>query len=114
MRSSDVLWGSEYFPSLLFYFDTCDTTKKKEDFAGTILYAEFLRIIQDVRTAQVTWKWGWIEYVLDGQRLANSFRKIQKTGYAMCIICSKELKYGIRETGQKGNTCCTKWRQIHL
>ncbi|XP_071506624.1 uncharacterized protein [Diadema antillarum] len=42
------------------------------------------------------WNWNWMEYFVDGKRLGESIRKIKKTGYALCILCNKELKYGKR------------------
>lgn len=35
------------------------------------------------------WKWSWLEHPVNGSRLAESIRKITKTGYAICVICDK-------------------------
>jgi hypothetical protein len=48
-------------------------------------------------TVQNPWKWTWMEFVTrTGERVSESIRKIKKPGYAMCIVCSKEIKYANR------------------
>ncbi len=43
------------------------------------------------------WKWSWLEFVPEsGVRLGETFRKITKPGFALCILCNKEIKYGKR------------------
>ena len=34
------------------------------------------------------WKWSWLEFVTKtGDRLSESFRKITKPGFVLCIVC---------------------------
>ena len=57
-----------------------------------------LDLDEDRKDANLTnpWKWSWLEHSHKNQPLRDCIRKIQKTGYAMCVVCSKEIKYARR------------------
>lgn len=44
------------------------------------------------------WRWEWLDYVCqpNDQKLSDCIRLIKKPGFAVCVICDKEIKYSSR------------------
>ena len=40
------------------------------------------------------WRWQWLEEKVGDTYLRDVFRKIEKPGFAYCVLCCKEISYG--------------------
>lgn len=50
----------------------------------------------DDQSIKNQWRWNWLDVIVDGFKLEDCVKKIDKPGHAFCSYCNKQINYSSR------------------